>query len=119
MTKDGGETLQGTISEHQLSRIRKMAEKLRPQTRDGELLYRGAESFAAEVVRDGNRLSYVWVDSDHRQPFSEAANNIVDWLQSFGAEGASPLELRELSEQPICPAASEKWVQPDIAILQK
>ncbi|MDP9160399.1 MAG: hypothetical protein M3O09_09250 [Acidobacteriota bacterium] len=53
MTKDGGETLQGKISENQLHRVIKMAQGLRPQTRDGGLLYRGAESFAAEVVRGG------------------------------------------------------------------
>jgi hypothetical protein len=119
MTIDGGETLQGRISENQLRRVAKMAEGLRPQTGDGGLLYRGAESFAAEVVRGGNRLSYLWVDADHRQPFPSAASNMVEWLQNFKAEGAFPLELRELSEQPICPAASEKWLQSDLASLAR
>lgn len=59
MTKDGGETLQGTLSQDQLSRIRKLAGSLRPETRDTELVYRGSELFVAQVVRDGKTL---WVD---------------------------------------------------------
>ena len=118
-TKDDRETLQGTLSQDQLNRIRKLAGSLRPQTRDNVLVYQGSESFVAQVIRNGNTVSYEWIDPDHRQPFPDAANSIVDWLQDFKAEGASPLDLRELSEQPICPPASEKWVQPTVASLQK
>jgi hypothetical protein len=117
MTEGGTETLQGTLSQDQFLRLRSMLRNLDFQATAGGVIRQGSESIVAEVVREGKALHYVWIDPDHQRPFPSSAISIVNWLQNFKAKGASPLILRELSEQPICPPASSQPVQPVIASL--
>jgi hypothetical protein len=84
----------------------------------GGVVLQGAERFVAEITREGKTIHYVWMNPDHQRPFPNSAARVINWLQDFEAEGASPLTLRELSEHPICPPASAKPVQPVIADLR-
>lgn len=117
MTEGGTETLQGTLSQDQLLRLGRRLKNLDFQASAGDVIRQGSESFVAEVVREGKAMHYVWIDPDHQRPFPSSAISVVNWLQNFKAKGASPLTLRELSEQPICPPASAKPVQPVSASL--
>jgi hypothetical protein len=69
-------------------------------------------------VRDGKTVHSVWIDPDHERPFPDSAVRVVRWLQDFKAQGSSPVILRELSDQPICPLASEKPLRPVIGSLK-
>ena len=112
VTKDGTESLQGTLPQDELLRVGRMLKSLDSETNAGGIIRQGSESLRAEIVREGETIHFVWIDPDHERPFPDSAMRIVNWLQSFRALGASPLTLRELSEEPICPPASEKRVQP-------
>ncbi len=118
VTNDGSESFQGSLSEGELSRVRKMLETLGPESSEGGIIRRGSESVIAEVVSDTETMRYVWVDPDHERAFPGSVMTIVNWLQNFKTEGASPITIRELSEQPICPPASGKPVQPVVAGLE-
>jgi len=108
LTEKGTETLQGTLSEDQVLRFRSMLENLDFQSSGGAVTRNGAEVLVAEVVGKRKTIHYVWIDPDHQRPFPSSAMSIVKWLQDFKPEGASPLTVRELSDQgSICPSASE------------
>jgi hypothetical protein len=117
LTEGGTETLQGTLPQDRLLRLGRMLNNLDFQATAGGVIRQGSESLMAEVVHDGQAIHYVWIDPDHQRPFPSSAISIVNWLQNFKAKGASPLTLRELSDQSICPPASWKPVQPVIASL--
>jgi hypothetical protein len=107
MTRDGTESLQGTLPQDELIRLRTMLNNLDFQSGGGGIVRQASESLIVEVVREGEAVDYVWVDPDHKRPFPPSAISLVKWLQGFQAQGASPLATRELSDQPICPAGSE------------
>jgi len=107
--------LQGTLSPDQLTRLRTLLKSLDFQTGEVGAIRKASESLIAEVVRDGKTVHSVWIDPDHERPFPDSAIRVVNWLQDFEAQGSSPLTLRELSDRPICPSASEKPLHPVIA----
>lgn len=113
--QDGTESFQGTLSSDQLTHVRTMLKSLDLQTGELGTIHKASESLIAELVRDGKTTHSVWVDPDHERPFPNSAVHLVNWLQDFEAQGPSPLTLRELSDQPICPSASEKSLRPIIA----
>lgn len=114
-TQDGTETLQGKLSQDQLTRLRTLLKSVDLQTGEVGTIRKASESLMAEVVRDGKTVHFVWIDPDHERPFPDSAVRVVNWLQDFEAQGSSPLTLRELSDRPICPSASEKPLHPVIA----
>jgi hypothetical protein len=111
----GTENLQGTLSPDQLTRLRTLLKSLDFQTGEVGAIRKASESLIAEVVRDGKTVHSLWIDPDHQRPFPDSAIRVVNWLQDFKAQGSSPLTLRELSDRPICPSASEKPLHPVIA----
>jgi len=115
MTDSGPQGLQGTLSADQVSRLGEMLRDLSAQHREDGLVLRGSESLVVEMATNGKR--YAWVDADHRSPFPVPVAQVVRWLQEFKAQDETPLTLRELSDQPICPPASEKRLQPAVAKL--
>lgn len=117
-TKDGTESFQGTLSQHQRLHLGRMLKDLDFNGSRGGVVLQSAERFVAELTREGKTIHYVWMNPDHQRPFPNSAVRVINWLQDFEAEGASPLTLRELSEHPICPPASAKPVQPVIADLR-
>jgi hypothetical protein len=117
LTEHGNESLQGTLSHNQLLSFGSMLKNLDFESRGGGIVRNGAQNFTAEIVREGKTIHYEWMNPDNERPFPSSAVRIIEWLQQFKAEGASPLVLRELSEHPVCPAASDKPVRPLIAIV--
>jgi hypothetical protein len=128
VTEDGTKSLHGTLPRDELLRVGGMLKNLNGETNadvhvfdssdrwapwygDG-IIRKGSESLRAEMVRGGEAIHFVWIDPDHERPFPDSAMRIVNWLQRFRALGASPLTLRELSDEPICPPASGKHVEP-------
>ncbi|MFZ0297190.1 MAG: hypothetical protein WAM13_02455 [Candidatus Sulfotelmatobacter sp.] len=115
--QDGTESLQGTLPQDQLARVQTLLKNLNSQTGVGTI-YKASESLTAEVMRDGKIVHFLWIDPDHERPFPDSVARVVDWLQDFAPQGSSPLTLRELSDQPICPSASEKPLHPVMASAQ-
>lgn len=113
LTEFGAQAFQGTLAKDQVSRVGEMFKKLKAQHREDGIIREGSESVVVEVA--GKEKRYAWVDADHRSPFPESVFELVRWLQGFNAEDAAPLTLHELSDQPICPPASEKLLQPTVA----
>ena len=112
LTVSGEESLQGTLSEAQLVSLRKMLNELDLKTSNGGgIVLQGSESFLAELVSDQKTVDHLWFDPDHQRPFPASVASLVNWLESFKPVGASPLSLREMSEQPVCPPASAKPLQ--------
>ncbi len=111
---DGLEVLEGTLSQDQLVRLGTLLKGLDFQNREVATIHKSSESLTAEVVREGKMVPSVWVDPDHERPFPDSAVRVINWLEDFKAQGAAPLTLRELSDQSICPAASEKTLHPVI-----
>jgi hypothetical protein len=118
LTEGGKETLQGTLSEDQVTHLRSMLENLDLEKSSGGAVTRnGADVLVAEVVRKGRTIHYLWIDPDHERPFPSSAMSVVKWLQDFKPEDGLPLTVRELSnEPPICPVASQS-VLPLVASL--
>jgi hypothetical protein len=112
MTTGATENLGGILSQSQLSLVIKMLGRLDFESSGGGVIRRGSESFAAEIVRGNQTMRYVWVDPDHQRPFPDSAVSIINWLQGFTAQDASPITVPELSTDPICPRISDKPVQP-------
>ena len=118
LTKLGPESLQGKLSESQFSDFNAMLKKLDFESHEGGMVRQNAERFTAEVITDGKAVHYEWMNPDHERPFPSSAARIIEWLQKFNPEDASPLVLRELSQHPVCPPASEKNVRPITASVQ-
>jgi hypothetical protein len=115
--QDGTESLQGTLPPDQVTRFRTLLKNLDSQTGVGTI-HKASESLTAEVMRDGKIVHFLWIDPDHERPFPDSVARVVNWLQDFAPQGSSPLTLRELSDQPICPSASEKPLHPVVASIQ-
>jgi hypothetical protein len=115
--QDGTVSLQGTLPPDQLTRFRTLLKNLDSQTGVGTI-YKASESLTAEVMRDGKIVHFLWIDPDHERPFPDSVARVVNWLQDFVPQGSSPLTLRELSDQPICPSASEKPLHPVVASVE-
>ncbi|MGA2374962.1 MAG: hypothetical protein ABSF72_05545 [Candidatus Sulfotelmatobacter sp.] len=115
--QDGTVSLQGTLPPDQLTRFRTLLKNLDSQTGVGTI-YKASESLTAEVMRDGKIVHFLWIDPDHERPFPDSVARVVNWLQDFAPQGSSPLTLRELSDQPICPSASEKPLHPVVASVE-
>jgi hypothetical protein len=113
--QDGMESLQGTLPPDQMTHLRTLLKNLNSQTGEVGAILKASESLTAEVVRDGKAVRFLWIDPDHERPFPDSAASVVNWLQDFEPKTSSPLALRELSDQPICPSASEKPLHPVIA----
>jgi hypothetical protein len=113
MTESGMQGFQGTLSKDRVSRLGEMLRKLDAQRRENGIVRQGSEVLVVEMA--GKAQRYTWVDADHQSPFPEPVVELVHWLQGFKAQDAPSLTLRDLSDQPICPPASEKPVQPTVA----
>lgn len=101
------EVLQGTLSQDELNSISRMLSSLDPEkSSKGVMIENSSESFVALLVRRDGTESYTWIDPDNQRPFPTAALSIVNWLQNFKAQGASPLLLNEMAEFSICPPPS-------------
>jgi hypothetical protein len=110
--------LQGTLTAVELEKLEKLLEdsefsKLR--SAPPSILRKGAETFVAEVPRENGVQRVVVSDADHDNPFPRSAENIVNWLQNFKAEGAKPLDV---SADDICPRGAVQPVHPATALLQ-
>ena len=116
MTESGMQRFQGTLSKDRVSRLGETLRKLDAQRREDGIVRQGSEVLVVEMA--GKAQRYTWVDADHQSPFPESVVELVHWLQGFKAQDETPLTLRELSDQPICPPASEKPVQPTVAGLR-
>jgi hypothetical protein len=101
------EVLQGTLSQDELNSVSRMLSKLDPEkSSKAVMVEKSSELFVALLVRRDGTESYTWIDPDHQRPFPTAALSIVNWLQNFKAQGASPLLLNEMAEVSICPPPS-------------
>ena len=107
LTEAGNESLQGKLSEDAFDRLTKLLIRLDSESSPGGIVQKGAESFIVEIAREQDTIHQVWVNPDHQRPLPESVMRVVYWLQDFEATGAHPLTLRELSNQRICPTASE------------
>ncbi|MFZ0278024.1 MAG: hypothetical protein WA651_19345 [Candidatus Sulfotelmatobacter sp.] len=116
-TPGGIESLQGTLPPDQLTRFRTLLKNLDSQTGVGTI-HKASESLTVEVMRNGKIVHFLWIDPDHERPFPDSVARVVNWLQDFAPQGSSPLTLRGLSDQPICPSASEKPLHPVMASVQ-
>lgn len=113
MTENGVQAFQGTLSRDHFTQIAQMLKNLPTQKRDNGIIRSGSESLIVDLT--GKSKRYTWVDADHQSPFPQSVTNIVGWLQGLRTDTAAPFSLRELSDEPICPPASEKPLQPTIA----
>lgn len=113
MTENGMQAFYGTLSQDHFSEIAQMLKNLPVQKRNNGIIRGGSESLTVDITGRSNR--YTWVDADHQSPFPKSVTNIVGWLQGFTTQAAAPFALRELSDEPICPPASEKPLQPTTA----
>ena len=113
MTENGMQAFHGTLSQHQFSEIAKMLKNLPVQNRGNGIIRGGSESLILDIT--GKSKRYSWVDADHQSPFPKSLTKMVEWLQGFTTQAAAPFAWRELSDEPICPPASEKPLQPTIA----
>lgn len=98
------EVVQGTLPQTERVHLEQMlnAPDFESSNRPiGSMVRQGAEDFAAEILRAGAIRQFTWIDPDRQRPFPASASKVVDWLQHFKAEGATPLNLGERS---ICPA---------------
>ena len=120
-TLKGQENLQGTLSEDQLVRVHGMLNNLDlKDTESDSSVLNGTESreqFIVEIAGGGDTVNHVWLDVDHHRPFPPSVVSVVNWLQSFKPRGVSPLTLRELSDEPVCPRGRVKPLRPVAATL--
>ena len=79
------------------------------------ILRQGAETFVAEVPRENGVQRAVLSNADGENPFPHSAEEIVNWLRRFKAEGGTPLKV---SEEDICPSATLQPANPATALLQ-
>jgi hypothetical protein len=113
LTKDGRETLQGTLSQQRLLDFSRMLQSLDFNSSGGGTVFQGSELFIAEVVRDSEATHYFWMNPDHRNPFPSSAIRVIRWLKDFHPDGASQLAPPpELSNHSICPRVSKNGLQP-------
>lgn len=116
LTENGMQTVQRNLYGDEFASLRTMLRDLRSKaTGGGEIIRQGSESFRAEIVRGGETIELEWINPDHEIPFPRPAMQVVAWLQQFRDRDAVRLTLRELSEEPICPPASTKPVEPVVA----
>lgn len=109
--KNGTENREGELSENELEQLTTMLKTLNSRG-SGGIIHQGSESFTAEVARDDDKVHFLWINPDHKRPFPTNAAQLVEWLHNFKAPDSAPFTLRELSNEPICPPASQKPVQP-------
>jgi len=112
------ELLQGTLPASELEKLQKLLadpEFLKLAASAPNILRKGADTFVAEVPREGYVQRIVISDADGENPFPRSANRIVNWLQRFKAEGAKPLDV---SAEDICPSAALQPINPATALLQ-
>ncbi len=111
------ELLEGTLAANELEQLEKFLadpefRKLAASTPN--ILRNGAETFVAEVPRDGQVQRVVISNADGEKPFPRSANRIVTWLEHFKAEGAKNIEV---SAEDICPRGALQAVNPATASL--
>jgi len=109
VTENGTETLQGTLSQDEITRLNRSLETLNSESNSRGVIRQGLEPFIAEILRGDETIRFVWIDPDHDRRFPNRVVKIVNWLQSFKAAGAFPLTLHELSDRPICPRAAQPF----------
>ena len=97
------ENLGGTLSITELNDIVKMLQNLDFESTESAVVRKGSELLIADVIRDGVLKRYSWLDPDRERPFPESANTIINWLQDFKAQGASPVIIRGMDTDPVCP----------------
>jgi len=115
VTKGATETLQGTLSSEQASELLKIISKFDSQFGGGNVVREGAETLVVDAINAGQTVRHAWNNADHEHPFPTPALKIIEWLQKFDTAGSSPLTLRELSAQPICPPGSVRPLRPVVA----
>jgi hypothetical protein len=112
------ELIQGTLQSSELEKLEKLLadQEFRKLTVSApNFLTKGAETFVAEVPRDSGVQRVVMSDADGKNPFPRSAEKIVNWLQTFKAEGSKPIDV---SARDICPQGSIQPVRPATALLQ-
>jgi len=99
----GRESLQGDLDQNGIVGIANMLKNLSFGRSIGGAILRDSEFFMADIANHGKIVRHAWLDPDGRNPLPDSAVKIVNWLQSFQPQDASPVALRELSD--VCPAA--------------
>jgi hypothetical protein len=112
VTKKGTENLGGTMPQEQVSQLANLVKKIDFDSKGGGIVRLGSETFVAEIARGDKTRRYIWVDPDHHRPFPDPATDVIQWLQDFKAQGATPLTASERSMMQICPRMSDNPVQP-------
>lgn len=98
---------EGTLTKEQMQQLGSMLRGLNFKSKGGGLVEEGSESFLAELVNSKDTVRLKWVDPDHRQPFPQSVNRIIDWLQDLGTQGTTQFSLRELGNISVCPSAND------------
>jgi hypothetical protein len=116
LTEQGRQNLEGVLSKDQLAELDRLLKNVHFESEGGGFQsLQGAESLVAEVVRHGESTRYVWVNPENRNPLPKSGKDVVEWLENFQAQGATPFTLHELSNVPVCPPVNARPVQPVIA----
>ncbi len=102
------EILHGYLNQNEMIPAN-MLKNLDFESSRGGTVLRDSEVFMADIAYDNKIARHTWLDPDHRRPLPESAVRIVNWLQSFRPQDASPFTPRELAEQSVCPAG--RWEQ--------
>jgi hypothetical protein len=105
----------GNLTHNQFSFISGMLKKLYFNSSPNGIIRKGLESFIAEITDNTDQTKrYFWLDPDHERPFPDSVSSIVEWLQALKTQDASPVNVPDLSIDPICPQASARPLQPAI-----
>lgn len=112
-TTKGNENRAGKLSQDQFETMSKMLTQLDSNSSPEGVIRKGSESFVAEVANGAEQEKrLLWVDPDHQRPFPESVAKIIGWLRNFNSEDALPLNVPELSTDPICPRISQTPLEP-------
>src|SRR4051812_32310348 len=90
-TEAGIKRVQGRISPEESKRIGIMLRSLSPEEGSTGIVRNSAETFMAEVFRNGESARYTWFNPDRTHPFTDSIESVVDWLANFQPDKANPL----------------------------
>jgi hypothetical protein len=97
--------VQGVIVPEELGQIEAMLKspgfRALAGQRGGGIVRSGSERFIAEVPREDSVQRLLWMNPDRKEPFPEAAAEVIDWLQHFEPRHAESLVDTEFPD--VCP----------------
>jgi hypothetical protein len=101
------ESLQGYLDQNQMVPLASMLKNIDFGRSRGGAVLRDSEVLMADIANDNEIVRHAWLDPDRRNPLPESGVRIVNWLQSFKPQNASPFNPREPAD--VCPAG--RWQQ--------